>query len=232
MKLLNKAVDVFLFFWQKIPPIVFHNVAKASMLKMVFWHLAVDGHRGAYLEFGVAQGNSLRAAVLANENAVAKIIGVEAVERTFYGFDTFETFVSDDTRDIHPTWKGGKFNNSFENVKKRFIKYPFVNLIKSNVLEVHEMGNSGEMLDEDGAAVILFDMDLFAPTIAALNWSKAVMRQGTFLIFDEPFAFSGDPKKGEGAAISKFKIENPGLVLREFSKYGAGGVVYIVERIS
>jgi hypothetical protein len=230
MNLLNKAVDVFLFFWQKIPPIVFHNAAKASMLKMVFWHLAVDGHRGAYLEFGVAQGNSLMAAVLANKNASAKIIGVEAVERTFYGFDTFDTFVSDDARDLHPTWNGAKFNDSFKNVQKRFVKYPFVNLIKLNVLEVHEMGYSADLLNEDGAAVMLFDMDLYAPTIAALNWSKAVMRQGTFLIFDEPFAFSGDPKKGEGAAISKFKIENPDVVLREFSKYGAGGVVYIVER--
>jgi len=229
MNLLNKAVDVFLFFWQKIPPVVFHNVAKASILKMVFWHLAVDGHRGAYLEFGVAQGNSLRAAVLANKNAFAKIIGVKAVDRSFYGFDTFDVFISNDSRDFHPTWKGSKFNNSHEYVERRFSKYPFVKLIKANVLEIREIGEAEEILDEFGAAVILFDMDLFAPTIAALNWSRPVMRQGTFLIFDEPFAFSGDLDKGEAAAISEFKQQNQDLTLTEFCRYGAGGVVYIVR---
>ena len=63
-------VDLVLFFWQRIPGLVIHNLAKARTLKTIFWHLNVDGLHGDYLEFGVAQGNSMRAAEIAEKTSI------------------------------------------------------------------------------------------------------------------------------------------------------------------
>lgn len=228
---LNRIVDVVLMVWQKMPPIAFHNLAKASMLKKIFWHLAVDGQTGLYLEFGVAQGNSLKAAVLANNAAKSKIIGVRRINRNYFGFDTFEQFESDSASDIHPTWQGTMFNKSFELIKKRFKKYPEVLLVKVDVLSLKRSYPDPTTLvgKQNFAAVILFDMDLSAPTQAALEWCEPLMQQGTFLVFDEPFAFSGNSQKGEMAAFQKFKAAHPNITFRHFGSYGAGGLVYILD---
>ena len=79
------------------------------------------------------------------------------------------------------------------------------------------------------AAVVLFDMDLYAPTLAALFWSRQLLQQGTFLIFDEFFSFSGDSNRGESRALREFLEEFPEITLRDFASYGCGGKVFIVD---
>ena len=61
-KVSSLIVDLVLSFWQRIPGPVIHNLEKAWALKKLFWHLNVDGISGAYLEFGVAHGHSMRSA--------------------------------------------------------------------------------------------------------------------------------------------------------------------------
>jgi hypothetical protein len=232
MFLVNRAVDFFLEIVQRIPPIVLHNMEKAKMLKLVFWHLAVDRMQGDYIEFGVAQGGSLKAAILANKFSKSKLIGVEPIHRNFWGFDTFQKFLSENQSDKeHPTWQGSRFNSNYEIVTRRFRKFNFVKLIAVDVSYLHDkyptpipsLGISKQV------AVIFFDMDLYGPTLSALSWVSPLIGQGTFLIFDESFAFSGDIRKGEAAALTQFMASRDDINLRYFGSYGAGGVVYIVD---
>ena len=79
------------------------------------------------------------------------------------------------------------------------------------------------------AAIILFDMDLYQPTFSALSWSRQLMQTGTFLLFDEFFAFGGDSNKGEARALREFLNLNTEVSVRDYASYGAGGKIFIVE---
>jgi hypothetical protein len=229
--MLNKMVDLVLFLLAKIPSIALHNLEKARTLKLIFWQLAVDGRTGDYIEFGVAQGNSLRAAMLGNASASAKIIGVNPIERRFFGFDTFSSFSTDSVLDDHDTWSGEKFNQSLRTVQRRFKNNPNVELVATDVLRINddEKLTPEKLRISNYPAVILFDMDLYAPTAAALVWCEKIIQQGTFLVFDESFSFNGSTKKGEALAIREFCDRNPSISLRTWATYGSGGIVYIVD---
>lgn len=227
-------VDLILFFWQRIPGLVIHNLAKARTLKTIFWHLNVDGLHGDYLEFGVAQGNSMRAAEIAEKTSFSKQIGVLRINRNLYGFDTFTQFISPVSSDIHPTWSGSKFTASLENVQRRFRRNSNIFLIQVDANEL-VLGEQVVPAPTYGvtrkAAILLFDMDLYAPTLAALKWSYQAMQPGTFLIFDEYFSFSGDSNKGEAKALTDFLRKHSEIQLREFCEYGAGGKVFVIDSI-
>jgi O-methyltransferase len=231
----SKMVDMVLGVWQRIPAPVIHNLEKARVLKKIFWHLNVDGVPGDYFEFGVAHGHSLRSAHLAVNSSHSRSLGIKKIERSVYGFDTFESFKSDSPLDEHVTWNGSAFNVSIEKVSKRFKNSKNVTLTKINALNLITNGvprSPSEFNIYSQAAVILFDMDLYSPTKAALSWSRQIMKPGTFLIFDEYYSFSGDPQKGEARALAEFLAEHPEIVVRDYSSYGAGGRIFIVHLIA
>jgi hypothetical protein len=226
-------VDLVLKIWQGIPAPVIHNLQKAQTLKMLFWHCAVDQLQGNYLEFGVAHGHSMRAAVEANKNAFSKTIGVKSVERSLFGFDTFSEFQSNSEIDKHATWEGDLFNRPKEHIEKRFKGHKNVAFIKC---DASSLASSDSFISQSEfgilgkSAIILFDMDLYAPTLGALRWCKQTMQMGTFLVFDEYFSFAGDVTKGEARALAEFLEENPSIELRDVMSYGAGGKVFVISR--
>lgn len=233
---LVRLVDVVIRTWLQIPIPVIHNLEKAMMIKKIFWNLNSDGTPGCYIEFGVAHGHSMRAAEVSARKSRSKTMKIEPISRKLYGFDTFEGFESNDVNDRHITWQGKNFTHSFEKVQKRFKKSKNVNLTKINVskmaLSKNEVMSAHSFGITDEACAILFDMDLFEPTLAALRWSKQILRQGTYILFDELFAFEGNPDRGESKALSIFLEENREIKLQHFMSYGAGGQVYIVTSIS
>ena len=225
-------VDLVLFFWQRIPGLVIHNLSKARMLKIIFWHLNVDQMNGDYLEFGVAHGHSMRAAAIAERNSFSRKIGVPHVKRNLYGFDTFDQFESTSELDSHGTWKGDKFSASLDKVQRRFKHNKNVTLVQvdANTLTTKEGNVSKEIYGlNQGAAVILLDMDLYAPTLAALIWCRELLQQGTFIVLDEYYSFKGREDLGEARAVNEFLHLYPEVILRDFCTYGAGGKVFIVN---
>jgi len=187
------------------------------------------------LEFGVAHGHSMKSAVLAEKFSYSKAIGVKKINRNLIGFDTFEKFVSHSELDTHETWVGDLFNLPLEKIEKRFRRHKRVRFIKCDASSLSSGPTecvSQAALGVDGKSVIiLFDMDLYAPTLAALRWTKQTMQQGTFLMFDEFFSFAGDFNRGEALALKKFLDENPAIQIREVMSYGSGGKVFVVATI-
>jgi hypothetical protein len=232
-KIQDLIVNMVLHFYQRVPGPVIHNLDKASMLKRVFWHLNVDQLAGDYVEFGVARGYSIKAAVLASKYAFSRAIGVRYMSRSFYGFDTFEGFSSNSNFDSHPTWNGKLFNDTKESIERRFKRFPNVHFYKQDALELTDprrgITSHASFGIKGNLAVVLFDMDLYGPTISALEWVYPLLQQGTFLIFDEPFAFKGDNSKGEARAISEFLAMHPEISFEIFGYYGSGGKVVVVS---
>lgn len=224
-------VDLVLSFWQRIPGSVIHNLEKARALKKLFWHLNVDGISGAYLEFGVAHGHSMRSAQIAEATSFSQKLGIHRIKRNLYGFDTFEKFIGDAVLDVHPTWNGDLFNVPVEKVRGRFrnainVKFAKLDvntLVSNKALDYKHFGIN------EKASIILFDMDLYGPTKSALEWSAGLLQQGTFLIFDEYFAFGGNQQKGEARALNEFLDKHSEFSVREFDNYGAGGKIFIVD---
>ena len=230
----SRIVDLVLNLWQRVPGPVIHNLEKARVLKKVFCHLNVDGVEGDYFEFGVAHGNSMKAAELAERHSHFNSLGVKHIPRNLYGFDTFENFIGGGIIDSHPTWEGDLFNVPQKLVQRRFKRSRNVHLFKLDAnlldqgLEEYDYSRFGI---KRKAAVILFDMDLYGPTKSALTWATNLIQQGTFLIFDEFFSFGGDQDKGEARAVNEFVTENSNLILRDFGTYGVGGKIFVVDLV-
>ena len=226
INLLLRAMNLF-------PYPVTHNLQKAMALRKAFWHISIEALPGAYFEFGVAFGNSMQSAVLASRSAKARFLGVPAIQRQFFGFDTFDQFVSDDPEDFHETWAGGKFSFSESRVRKRFTRYPEVSFFKGDVTQLGVESEFRTLVNSSTqgslVAIAMLDMDLKGPTASALEWLAQRLQNGSLLIFDELYAFGGSFEKGEMGALGDFLLTHPEITLREFSSYGDGGRVFQVQ---
>jgi len=196
----------------------------------------VDSRPGDYFEFGVAHGNSLKAASIAAKKSRLRSIGVNALPRRIYGFDPFEGFKSSSELDQHGIWTGTRFTHSFEKVSRRFKGDSSVSLHKVDATtlanEKGEIQANHEVFgisEGQKASIILFDMDFFQPTFAALCFMKPLMQQGTFIMFDEISYFDGRRSKGEQYARDLFLSLNPNFNLAFVMTYGIGGIVYSVD---
>jgi len=232
MKLKNAVFlpDLILRFLGLVPAPVVHNVEKSIALKMAFWHLAVDKVEGAYVEFGVASGNSMRSAELAEKRSGSKSLGVSRIHRELVGFDTFDSFSTSSEDDLHQTWVGDNFSVPISRVKKRFRNVSErVSLHAMDCSKLSEDSNEYGPVEKyvfsNKIAIVLMDMDLGDPTEKALNWIRSKLQTGTIIIFDEFFAYKGDPLLGEAGAWSRFLEQNTDISSRAITTYGDGGVV-------
>jgi hypothetical protein len=199
------------------------------------FQLNVDGTKGDYFEFGVAHGNSLMAAYLASVEAIYPKLGILEVPRNIYGFDTFDGFSSHSIEDQHNVWQGSLYNHNFEKVNRRFRRNNKVHIFQVDACSLaNETGikiphSSFGIEMNSKAALILLDMDLYAPTKSSLIWVKPLLQQGTFLMFDEFHAFSGRRNRGEKRAMLEFINENSEIEFEQIDSYGAGGKVFVTH---
>lgn len=227
-----KLVDIFLKLFLSIPTPIDHNLAKALTIKRLIWQLNLDQTEGSYVEFGTAYGHSLRSAELAIQNAHFKELKINRIERQLYAFDTFDGFLSEAPEDEHPTWNGKDFSCDYEKVIKRFKKSPNVHIYKTDVTNLQSDNNSADSARfeiQGKVALVLFDLDLYMPTLCALNWIYPRLQTGTYLMFDELYAFKGEKNKGETRAIAEFLEVHQNVVLEKVGVYGAGGCIFLVE---
>jgi hypothetical protein len=231
--------DLILNVWQRIPGAVDHNLEKARVLKRIFWHLNVDQVKGDYVEFGVAMGHSMRSAEMAERTSHSRPLGINRIERRLIGFDTFTGFSSNSELDTHPTWSGSNFNASYQRVCRRFRRHlnKRIFLNETNACDLNtrafdQMYKPADLGLRDSAAIVLLDMDLYEPTFEALKYLTPILQQGTFLIFDEYYAFAGRTDRGEAKALNDWLTLNPAFSVRDFSAYGSGGRVFVLNQTS
>ena len=222
--------DILLKIFGLIPAYVFHNFAKAKMLRLVFWHQALDEVPGAYVEFGVASGNSMRSAEIAERKTLSKSLGIKRIERQLYGFDTFSGFSSSFSGDDHRVWSGDSFSVDLDKVKKRFKncggRVKFVKADAQSLGKNYHNEKISDYVDDNFIAIALFDMDLSEPTYVALEFIKEKLNHGSIIIFDEYNGFKSDENLGEFRALHKFLDNNKQFSVRLYLRYGDGGVAF------
>ena len=209
-----------------IHPIIEHNLAKTEMMKKALFYCDLEAIEGSYFEFGIYEGTTLFSSVNMHKKFFSKI------KRNFYGFDSFDDgFKYFDDADKHPFFKEGDFKSSYRKTLKRFNSFKNVYLIKGYFEETIQGKSCREICADDKCAILFIDTDLMNPSKIALDFVKPILQKGSIIILDDYFAYKGDSNKGTAGALKKFLVENPSIVLRNFYKYGQGGVSFIVESL-
>jgi len=80
------------------------------------------------------------------------------------------------------------------------------------------------------ASIVYIDCDLYASTVAVLDFITELVDTGTILIFDEWLTFKGDPRHGEQLACAEWLTRTPAISLQDWHFFGAYGKSFIVVR--
>jgi len=181
---------------------------------------------GDYLEFGVATGNSLIAAVRTAER-------YRLPKMRFYGFDSFEGLPPSKGIDTYVNqYPEGKHAFSLEYVKNEFKKEKVgldkVTFIKGWYEETLTSERT-KRLPLKKAAIIWMDADLYESTRVSLDFITSYVEDGTILYFDDWLAFRGNPKYGEQKAFEEWLAKNPHITYSPYRDHGFWGKSFILH---
>lgn len=87
-----------------------------------------------------------------------------------------------------------------------------------------------QSLDIKAAAIVYIDCDLYHSTVPVLKFVTDYLVDGSFLIFDDWYAFHGNPERGEQRAFYEWLNENPSISVSRYHDYGTSGTSFIVHR--
>jgi O-methyltransferase len=80
------------------------------------------------------------------------------------------------------------------------------------------------------ASIVMVDCDLYSSTKCVLEFITSLVVNGSIIIFDDWFAFKGNPNLGEQLACREWLEANPGLTLSPFARYGLTQQAFIVHK--
>ena len=197
---------------------------KEKIIRNAMIFASFSNLKGDYLEFGVWEGKSFISAY-----KFAEIFNLN--EMNFYAFDSFKglpiTCGSEREK-----FKEGMYQCSVEefkgNLSRNNIDMSKVKIIEGWYKDTLNKSTKKKLGIKE-AAVIMVDCDLYASTIPVLDFITDYLVTGTIIIFDEWFAFKGDPNKGEQKAVNRWLKKNPNIKLIEYKKYGCAGNSFIVH---
>jgi len=198
---------------------------KEKIIRNAMIFASFSSLKGDYLEFGVWKGKSFISAY-----KFAKLFNLKNMN--FYAFDSFKGLpvIYGSERE---KFKEGMFHCSVKTFKENLSR----NNIDINKVKIIEgwyndtlNKTTKKKLGIKEAAIIMIDCDLYASTVPVLDFITDYLVAGTIIIFDEWFAFKGDPNKGEQRAVNEWLKKNPNIKLIEYKKYGCAGISFIVTK--
>ncbi len=215
--------------------IVKQNTDRWNMFLKVADFINYEAIPGDILEFGVFGGVSL--ALLAE----AYRCDPKGIPRRIAGFDSFQGLPP--SVEEHARWKPG-------DCYRMHSWHPFLRpgepVSKETTLELFRACNLGPPELEVGlynetvpvaipakytaAAAVHIDCDLYESTKLVLNGIAPILQEGTVILFDEWFAYRGDPTKGEAHAFREFLEEHPQWGARHYHSYSVFCDSFIMHR--
>ena len=208
-----------------INPVAYHNYEKFMAIYKVHYLTLFDGIEGDYLEFGVYKGSSFIHSI--NSFKKNKKILRSRIERSFYGFDSFEGFGNIKEIDSHPFYRDLNFVTDFKKIEKR------INKSSKNINSKIIKGFFNKTLSVrpvkygiKKAAIIFSDADVYSASKDIFNFISEITDIGTYFVLDDFFSFKGSLNKGSYKAFQEF-LKKKGISVRKVFDYGMGGSVYV-----
>ena len=212
-----------------------------------------EGVEGDYFEFGVFKGASFIRAyhsinyytnlwkdfdrtkkAFSNIDLAKKSFNnYKQTKRNFYAFDSFEGLPEIKGIDEgHAIFQKGRYDCSKENFKKNLITNN-VNLDDVIIVEgFYDKTLTPQLKDSlkiKKAAIIVIDCDLYESTKPVLKFITSIIDNGTIIIFDDWYAYKGDPNKGEQKACQEWIKENNHINLIPYKNYSTHQMSFIVN---
>ncbi len=186
----------------------------------------VNGNQitGDYLEFGLYQGKTFFQAVKA-----ANYFKLRSMR--FWGFDSFEGLPEPcDEQTATNGYTEGRFACSVHDFEQRMrhagMDRPRVELVAgwykdSLTVEVQQRVPK--------AAVVWVDCDLYHSAKLVLEFVTPLVQEGTVLIFDDWFAFRGNPREGEQRACGEWLKGHLEITLTDYQVVNWNGKAFLVH---
>ncbi|OGZ99934.1 MAG: hypothetical protein A3C07_02795 [Candidatus Sungbacteria bacterium RIFCSPHIGHO2_02_FULL_47_11] len=199
---------------------------REKMLDVAMKYAAVSKLGGDYFEFGVHAGKTFIAAFHASRRYFSAKIH-------FYAFDSFEGLPEPNTpRNEFEAFTKGQWTCSKEtfkkNLKKKRVDLSRVHIVAGWYRDTLNDRTRAEFPAKK-AAVIYVDCDLYESAVEVLNFIVPYLEHGTLLLFDDWFAYRGDPNRGEQRAFREWLVWNPEISVVEYHKFGWSGNSFIVH---
>jgi len=174
---------------------------------------------GVYFEFGVGWGGSLTTYITALKHFCQRY-GKDLYAYHIFGFDSFRGLPQKmDPRDDNPAWQKGSFAHSVLEVENR-VKCQGLDTSRGTLhwvegyFEQTLTPNLKYGLKGFSPSIVTIDVDYYSSTRSVLNWLRPMLHDGTIFYFDDIWAFHGNPKYGELAAINEFNQHANGQLVQ------------------
>ena len=182
---------------------------------------------GDYLEFGVYNGDSFISAY-----HFAQLL--ELREMRFYAFDSFEGLPEPRgvDREGFTHFSRGQYRCDLQqfrrNLERKSVDMTRVHCVEGFYEETLTEATK-RALPLRRAAVLWIDCDLYESTVAALDFAAGYVQDGTMIVFDDWFAYRGDPTRGERRAFTEWLERHPDLTAVEYHRFGVCGMSFILR---
>jgi O-methyltransferase len=213
--------------WFHLWHCLFAYTPREAMLDMAMEFVQKSALDGDYLEFGVFEGDMFAFAF-----HMAKRYTRD--EMNFYAFDSFCGLPPPSGVDTagFEHFKGGQYpcneQEFLENLRQYKVDLSHVTTVPGWFNEVLNE-NLRRSLPMRRAAIVWVDCDLYESAVPVLDFMTDYLQEGTVVIFDDWFAFRGNPARGEQRAWREWLAARPKFKPVEWHKFGWNGQSFIIQ---
>ena len=152
----------------------------------------------------------------------------------FVGFDSFRGLPASEGPDAgRPVFDEGQYSAStaqvWANIDRWDVDQSKVELVEGFFADTCNQATV-ERLALGDVAVVHIDSDLYESAVMALNFCTPHFRDGSVVIFDEWFQFSGRSDHGEQRAFGEWRQKHPEWRTAELAREGAGRMAFVLTR--
>jgi len=217
------------------PPVTMTWGVNLSLIEKASWFVAADKIEGDYLEFGVFRGDSFATAF----NALRSVFALRVIDSTpddakerqaiwnglrFFAFDSFEGLpplsgIDQMGKDFAAGQYAASRETFLQNISRKGVDLNRVVCIPGwfeetctlETIKQHRLTK---------AAIVWIDCDLYHSCKSVLSFIEPLLQDGTILIFDDWYAFRGNPKLGEQRAMREWSDTVNGFTFAEYQREG------------
>lgn len=205
----------------------FQGLGHLAVTQVAAQFLHVNKMQGSYLEFGVFQGGTF-----SNFYHEFKRHNLPIKMFAFDGFQGLPDKGVVDTSSGYHVFPPGAFACSEDDFIKAMASRGVPREAYTIVPGMFHESLTPDLytaLDMPRAAIINIDVDLYESTVPVLDFVFPLLQDGTLILFDEYFAWRGNPTLGERRAFREFLDKHPNIEVTEYAKFGAMGLAFIIH---